>query len=272
MTWCSWPRRTGPPWTSSRAAGLGPKVIDLCGDYRLSDPEVYKKWYGLATPDLENLAKAVYGIPELFRDAIARARPGGQPRLLPDLLLLALAPLFAKAGRRARSSSTPRAAPPAPGTEPTQGHPSSHLRRDHHPVQDRGASPHAGDQDGPGEGGRVTDRASSSPRTWCRSSGACSAPAMSHLKKDRTRKSWRSSTIHITPGAGSSDRADPIHPLGGRVQLLRDRARDGRDEQRRGHERAGQSGQGRVRTGDPERNIMFGLDETTGLDFPGLGV
>jgi len=48
----------------------GAKVIDLSGDYRFNDVNVYEKWYGLKhTSDI----KGVYGLPELHREEIKKA-------------------------------------------------------------------------------------------------------------------------------------------------------------------------------------------------------
>ena len=48
----------------------GAKVIDLSGDYRFNDIEVYEKWYGLKhTSDL----KGVFGLPEIHREEIKKA-------------------------------------------------------------------------------------------------------------------------------------------------------------------------------------------------------
>ena len=48
----------------------GVRVIDLAADFRLKDPAVFEQWYGMphGCPDL--LAEAVYGLPELNREAI----------------------------------------------------------------------------------------------------------------------------------------------------------------------------------------------------------
>ena len=43
----------------------GIKAIDLSGDYRLHDVDVYQKWYGHEHTDVDNLQDAVYGLPEL---------------------------------------------------------------------------------------------------------------------------------------------------------------------------------------------------------------
>ena len=50
------------------------KVVDLSADFRLRDAETYKKWYGLDHTAMELQAEAVYGLPEFYRDQIAKAR------------------------------------------------------------------------------------------------------------------------------------------------------------------------------------------------------
>src|SRR5215210_3661242 len=47
----------------------GVRIIDLAADFRLADPVQFERWYNMphACPDL--LAEAVYGIPEINRDA-----------------------------------------------------------------------------------------------------------------------------------------------------------------------------------------------------------
>ena len=50
-------------------AGL--KVIDFSADYRIKNAEVYEKYYQQHT-DKGNLAKAVYGLPEIYREEIKK--------------------------------------------------------------------------------------------------------------------------------------------------------------------------------------------------------
>ncbi len=52
-------------------AGL--KVIDLSGDFRLKNPEVYEKWYKHAAPPEDIQKQAVYGLSEIFEKDIAKA-------------------------------------------------------------------------------------------------------------------------------------------------------------------------------------------------------
>ncbi len=72
-------------------AGL--KVIDLSADYRLKNAKVYKTWYGHKHTDAKNLSKAIYGLPELFRQKIKSASFIANPGCYPTAAILGLAPL-----------------------------------------------------------------------------------------------------------------------------------------------------------------------------------
>ena len=72
----------------------GCKVLDLSADYRFSDLEVYQAWYGKERSDENIAAKAVYGLPELYRDRIAESQLIGCPGCYPTASLLALSPLL----------------------------------------------------------------------------------------------------------------------------------------------------------------------------------
>ena len=86
-----------PHGQSARAAAAllerGLTVIDLSADFRLRDPEVARTWYG-EHPHPELLAQAVYGLPELHRDAIRGARLIASPGCYPTATLLPIAPLI----------------------------------------------------------------------------------------------------------------------------------------------------------------------------------
>jgi N-acetyl-gamma-glutamyl-phosphate reductase len=74
----------------------GKKVIDLSADFRLRDVGSYEQWYQKHTaPAL--LSQAVYGIPELYREAIRRASLIANPGCYPTSVILGLAPAL-KAG------------------------------------------------------------------------------------------------------------------------------------------------------------------------------
>ena len=74
---------------------LKKKVIDLSADYRLKDAEEYAKWY---EPHLnpELLDKAVYGLPELKRAEVSKAKLIANPGCYPTSIILGLAPLLKK--------------------------------------------------------------------------------------------------------------------------------------------------------------------------------
>ena len=70
----------------------GVKVIDLSADFRIQDVANWEKWYGMthACPDL--IPKAVYGLPEINRDALKNANFVACPGCYPTAVQLALLP------------------------------------------------------------------------------------------------------------------------------------------------------------------------------------
>ena len=74
-------------------AGL--KVIDLSGDYRYDDAAVYEEWYKEPHSSPELLAESVYGLCELHRDRIKTARLIGNPGCYTTCSILGAAPLLA---------------------------------------------------------------------------------------------------------------------------------------------------------------------------------
>ena len=81
----------------------GCRVIDLSADFRLKDHGTYEHWYRAAHPAPHLLTEAVYGLPELYREAIRQARLVGVPGCYPTGALLGLLPLV-RAGRIATES------------------------------------------------------------------------------------------------------------------------------------------------------------------------
>jgi len=73
------------------AAGL--RIVDLSGAFRFRDPEVFSRWYKLPAPARELLAEAVYGLPELYADALPAARLVANPGCYPTAVILGLRPL-----------------------------------------------------------------------------------------------------------------------------------------------------------------------------------
>ncbi|MEZ4300069.1 MAG: N-acetyl-gamma-glutamyl-phosphate reductase [Polyangiaceae bacterium] len=80
-----------------KIVGKGPKIIDLSGDFRLKDVAQYEKFYGGKHPCPELLPRAVYGLPELNREAIRTAELIASPGCFATTIELGLLPL-AKAG------------------------------------------------------------------------------------------------------------------------------------------------------------------------------
>lgn len=70
------------------------RIIDLSGDYRLASAEQYEQWYGKEHADPDSIKKAVFGLPELFRDDIRNARLVANPGCYPTSAILPLAPLI----------------------------------------------------------------------------------------------------------------------------------------------------------------------------------
>ncbi|WP_068857408.1 N-acetyl-gamma-glutamyl-phosphate reductase [Perlucidibaca aquatica] len=77
------------------AAGV--KVIDLAADFRLKDEHTWAQWYGMPHACPELLAEAVYGLPEVNRDAVRQARLVANPGCYPTAVQLGFLPLI-KAG------------------------------------------------------------------------------------------------------------------------------------------------------------------------------
>ncbi len=73
-------------------AGL--KVIDFSADYRLKDVAVYEEFYKVKHTDTANLSRAVFGLPELFRQQIKGADLVANPGCYPTGALLAIVPLL----------------------------------------------------------------------------------------------------------------------------------------------------------------------------------
>ena len=70
------------------------RVIDLSADYRLADTAVYNATYAHTHPHPERKPDAVYGLTELAREAVAKARLVANPGCYPTTVLLPLMPLL----------------------------------------------------------------------------------------------------------------------------------------------------------------------------------
>ncbi len=91
---CCLPAGAAMAQVAGALSDSGIKAIDLSADFRLQDPEVYRKWYRLehTAPDL--LPEAQYGLPEIYRRQIGQSRLIANPGCYPTSVLLALYPLL----------------------------------------------------------------------------------------------------------------------------------------------------------------------------------
>jgi N-acetyl-gamma-glutamyl-phosphate reductase len=69
------------------------RIVDLSGAFRFREPETFERWYKMAPPDGDALAEAVYGLPELYADALPKARLVANPGCYPTSVILGLRPL-----------------------------------------------------------------------------------------------------------------------------------------------------------------------------------
>ena len=81
--------------TAPKLLDAGKRVIDLSADYRLKDTKIYEQFYKTKQKDKINLDKAVYGLPELYREKIKIAKLIANPGCYPTAAILGLAPLVA---------------------------------------------------------------------------------------------------------------------------------------------------------------------------------
>lgn len=71
----------------------GVRIIDLAADFRLRDAALWEQWYGVPHAAPELLAEAVYGLPEINREAIRGAKLIANPGCYPTAVSLGLIPL-----------------------------------------------------------------------------------------------------------------------------------------------------------------------------------
>ena len=76
----------------------GIRVVDLSADFRLRDIGLYERWYGVQHTAPQLVAEAVYGLPELYRAEIRSARVVANPGCYPTSAILAVAPLARELG------------------------------------------------------------------------------------------------------------------------------------------------------------------------------
>ena len=69
------------------------KVIDLSADFRIKDVKIYEKWYGIEHKSPEYIKEAVYGLCEINREDIKKARLVANPGCYTTCSILSLYPL-----------------------------------------------------------------------------------------------------------------------------------------------------------------------------------
>ena len=74
--------------------GRGVRIIDLAADFRLKEAAVWREWYGMEHACPELLKEAVYGLPEVNRSRIAKARLVANPGCYPTAVQLGFLPLM----------------------------------------------------------------------------------------------------------------------------------------------------------------------------------
>lgn len=72
----------------------GTRIIDLSADFRLRDADEWERWYGQPHGAPELLTEAVYGLPEVNREAIRNARLIAVPGCYPTATQLGFLPLL----------------------------------------------------------------------------------------------------------------------------------------------------------------------------------
>ena len=70
------------------------KVVDLSADYRISDVDVYEKWYQIPHKSPQLIGQAVYGLCELNREKIKKPRLVANPGCYPTCSILSVYPLL----------------------------------------------------------------------------------------------------------------------------------------------------------------------------------
>ena len=70
------------------------KIVDLSADFRIKDVETYEKWYKITHPSPKFISEAVYGLCEINRDAVKKARLVANPGCYPTCTTLSIYPLL----------------------------------------------------------------------------------------------------------------------------------------------------------------------------------
>lgn len=75
---------------------LGKRIVDLSADYRLKIKSEYETWYGVKHTSSQLLRSSIFGLPELYRKDIKKAKLVANPGCYPTGAILGCAPLVKK--------------------------------------------------------------------------------------------------------------------------------------------------------------------------------
>ncbi len=103
-----------------RYAGMAEIVIDCSADFRLRKPEAYERWYGRPHPAPDYLSRFVYGLPERHRADLASTQYASGVGCNATVLNLAIGPL-ADAGCLERVVAEVKVGSSEAGASPTPG-------------------------------------------------------------------------------------------------------------------------------------------------------
>jgi N-acetyl-gamma-glutamyl-phosphate reductase len=98
----------------------GKKVIDLSGAYRLKDSSLYPYYYSFEHKYPELLERAVYGLPEIYRERIKATSLIANPGCYPTSVLLAIYPLLKEGIKIEKMVITSLSGVSGAGRKPTQ--------------------------------------------------------------------------------------------------------------------------------------------------------
>ena len=70
------------------------KIVDLSADFRIQDVAVYEEWYKLSHPTPQFIPEAVYGLCEINREKVKKARLVANPGCYPTCTTLSIYPLL----------------------------------------------------------------------------------------------------------------------------------------------------------------------------------
>ena len=103
------------------------KIIDTSADFRLKDPVLYKEYYGQEHPHPELLTNFIYGLPELHREEIKKAKYIACPGCNSTAMILAGYPLTKIENLEFKITYTIMTGSSEAGSEPTRA--SHHAER-----------------------------------------------------------------------------------------------------------------------------------------------